>query len=303
MHAALGFAGLRTRESRRARLQQPNRVPRPAAKRPAASTAREKRCQRRSAGRRRRTGIHARLPPPRARCGSRGNRTIRKMDGDRRDHRSPHRRSGGAQHDQAASSTWSTSSPAPCSSRASLIQQLDDALWRAGERFDRSSGSGSHALPTEATPSAPASNSASRRAVGRGRGTRGWRCSAREGGDVSRQGSMRNSWRWSRRASCATWAASPCSIRACARTAGWSWPTCNMLAERLPLLPPFRWRLKQVPLGLDYPYWIDDPDFDLEYHVRESRWRPRRRTRSLGSRSRGSSPDPSIGRGRCGRCT
>jgi diacylglycerol O-acyltransferase / wax synthase len=42
-----------------------------------------------------------------------------------------------------------------------------------------------------------------------------------------------------------------------------------LLAERLPLLPPFRWRLKPVPLGLDYPYWIDDPDFDLEYHVRE----------------------------------
>jgi diacylglycerol O-acyltransferase len=43
----------------------------------------------------------------------------------------------------------------------------------------------------------------------------------------------------------------------------------KMIAERLPLLPPFRWRLKQVPFGLDYPYWIDDPDFDLEYHVRE----------------------------------
>ncbi len=43
----------------------------------------------------------------------------------------------------------------------------------------------------------------------------------------------------------------------------------NMIAERLPLLPPFRWRLKQVPLGLDYPYWIEDPDFDLEYHVRD----------------------------------
>jgi diacylglycerol O-acyltransferase len=42
-----------------------------------------------------------------------------------------------------------------------------------------------------------------------------------------------------------------------------------MLAERMPLLPPFRWRLKTVPFGLDYPYWIDDPDFDLEYHVRE----------------------------------
>ncbi len=43
----------------------------------------------------------------------------------------------------------------------------------------------------------------------------------------------------------------------------------TMITERLPLLPPFRWRLKQVPFGLDYPYWIDDPDFDLEYHVRE----------------------------------
>lgn len=43
----------------------------------------------------------------------------------------------------------------------------------------------------------------------------------------------------------------------------------NMIEQRLPRLPPFRWRLKQVPLGLDYPYWIDDPHFDLEYHVRE----------------------------------
>jgi WS/DGAT/MGAT family acyltransferase len=42
-----------------------------------------------------------------------------------------------------------------------------------------------------------------------------------------------------------------------------------MIAERLPLLPPFRWRLKPVPFGLDYPYWVDDPEFDLEYHVRE----------------------------------
>src|SRR5438067_5820840 len=43
----------------------------------------------------------------------------------------------------------------------------------------------------------------------------------------------------------------------------------NLIAGRLPLLPPFRWRLKQVPLDLDYPYWIEAPDFDLEYHVRE----------------------------------
>src|SRR4051794_30776926 len=43
----------------------------------------------------------------------------------------------------------------------------------------------------------------------------------------------------------------------------------HLLAERLPLLPPLRWRLAEVPLGLDYPYWVDDADFDLEYHVRE----------------------------------
>jgi diacylglycerol O-acyltransferase / wax synthase len=43
----------------------------------------------------------------------------------------------------------------------------------------------------------------------------------------------------------------------------------RLLAERLPQLPPLRWRLAEVPLGLDYPYWVDDADFDLEYHVRE----------------------------------
>ena len=42
-----------------------------------------------------------------------------------------------------------------------------------------------------------------------------------------------------------------------------------LIAERLPLLPPLRWRLKEVPLGLDYPYWVDDIDFDLDFHVRE----------------------------------
>jgi WS/DGAT/MGAT family acyltransferase len=44
---------------------------------------------------------------------------------------------------------------------------------------------------------------------------------------------------------------------------------CVLLEERLPLLPPLRWRLVEVPLGLDYPYWLDDPDFDLDFHVRE----------------------------------
>ena len=43
-----------------------------------------------------------------------------------------------------------------------------------------------------------------------------------------------------------------------------------MVSERLHLLPPFRWRLVNVPLGLDLPYWVEDPDFDLDFHIRES---------------------------------
>jgi diacylglycerol O-acyltransferase / wax synthase len=44
----------------------------------------------------------------------------------------------------------------------------------------------------------------------------------------------------------------------------------RLVAERLHLLPPLRWRLATVPLGLDLPYWIDDRDFDLTFHIRES---------------------------------
>jgi len=44
---------------------------------------------------------------------------------------------------------------------------------------------------------------------------------------------------------------------------------CGLISERLPLVPVLRRRLAEVPLGLDMPYWVDDPDFDLEYHVRE----------------------------------
>jgi WS/DGAT/MGAT family acyltransferase len=42
----------------------------------------------------------------------------------------------------------------------------------------------------------------------------------------------------------------------------------EVLAERLHLLPPFRRRLVQVPAGLSHPMWIEDPDFDLDWHVR-----------------------------------
>ena len=45
---------------------------------------------------------------------------------------------------------------------------------------------------------------------------------------------------------------------------------CRMIESRLHLLPPFRWKLASVPFGLDLPYWVQDPHFDLDFHVRES---------------------------------
>ncbi len=42
----------------------------------------------------------------------------------------------------------------------------------------------------------------------------------------------------------------------------------RIIGERLHLLPPFRWRLVEVPFGIHHPVWVNDPDFDLEYHVR-----------------------------------
>src|SRR5438067_6011946 len=38
--------------------------------------------------------------------------------------------------------------------------------------------------------------------------------------------------------------------------------------KRLHLVRAFRQRLVRVPFDLDHPYWIEDGDFDLEFHVR-----------------------------------
>lgn len=41
----------------------------------------------------------------------------------------------------------------------------------------------------------------------------------------------------------------------------------DLLAQRIPTLPSFRRRLMEVPLGLDHPRWVDDPEFDLTNHL------------------------------------
>src|SRR5687768_1489031 len=42
----------------------------------------------------------------------------------------------------------------------------------------------------------------------------------------------------------------------------------DMLRARIHRLPPFRRRLVPVPFGLHHPVWIEDPDLDLDWHVR-----------------------------------
>ncbi len=42
----------------------------------------------------------------------------------------------------------------------------------------------------------------------------------------------------------------------------------QFIGARAQLSRTMRQRLVRVPFDLDYPYWVEDPDFDLEYHVR-----------------------------------
>ena len=44
----------------------------------------------------------------------------------------------------------------------------------------------------------------------------------------------------------------------------------EVYGQRLHLAPPFRRRLVEVPFGLHHPLWIEDPDFDINYHIRST---------------------------------
>lgn len=43
----------------------------------------------------------------------------------------------------------------------------------------------------------------------------------------------------------------------------------DLLEQRLPYVPAMRRKLAPVPWGLDHPYWEQEDDLDLDYHVRE----------------------------------
>ena len=42
----------------------------------------------------------------------------------------------------------------------------------------------------------------------------------------------------------------------------------SFIESRLHLSDTMRQKMVKVPFGIDYPYWVQDADFDLEYHVR-----------------------------------
>lgn len=44
----------------------------------------------------------------------------------------------------------------------------------------------------------------------------------------------------------------------------------SAIGERLERVPPFRQRMLEVPFGLQHPVLVDDPGFDLDYHVRRT---------------------------------
>lgn len=44
----------------------------------------------------------------------------------------------------------------------------------------------------------------------------------------------------------------------------------RLISQRLPYVPRYRQRVRDVPFGIARPVWVDDEDFDVTYHVRRS---------------------------------
>ena len=74
------------------------------------------------------------------------------------------------------------------------------------------------------------------------------------------------------------------------------------IGSRLHLLPPFTRRLVEVPFQLHHPVWVEDPNFDLDYHVRRIGVPgPRRASRARRDRRADRLGPPRPQAGRCGR--
>ena len=44
----------------------------------------------------------------------------------------------------------------------------------------------------------------------------------------------------------------------------------QLINDRIPLVPVFQRRLVEVPMRLGHPVWVDDPEFDIDNHLRRA---------------------------------
>ena len=44
----------------------------------------------------------------------------------------------------------------------------------------------------------------------------------------------------------------------------------RLIRQRIPFVPRYRQRVREVPFGVARPVWVDDERFDVTYHVRRS---------------------------------
>jgi len=50
---------------------------------------------------------------------------------------------------------------------------------------------------------------------------------------------------------------------------GWSFEKLHQdFEKRIHLIPHFRWKFAPAPLGINHALWVEDPEFNLEYHLR-----------------------------------
>ena len=47
----------------------------------------------------------------------------------------------------------------------------------------------------------------------------------------------------------------------------------RVLGKRIRAVPRRRQRLYRAPPGCGRPYWVDDPAFDIDEHIRRAGWR------------------------------
>ena len=57
----------------------------------------------------------------------------------------------------------------------------------------------------------------------------------------------------------------------------------DLVQSRVPLVPRYRQRLVEVPLGFERPFWVDDPHFSIDFHVRNTALPERREIDSLSA--------------------